>query len=266
MRIEKRSIDSREELKTLTLEALTGEIDDLVFIEDLPAREEPMEVGFLAGDSTGRVFIVVTADGPGDSLVMLYAKHLEWMRSSLSTLVQKHPKFDWSGEPGCVMLAHSFSGAALLLTSMLAVTPKRAYTLKCLGIGAEKGLYIEEMDLPEVRLKAEYAKPEVSLLSETVDRILSVAERLSVTASFGYMSSSLDWVPVANLNRKRGKIWIESGPGIWSIKRVADEKSLEAVIERVKESYEEALKKKGEPRDTESEDLSEAERKSLSMD
>ena len=80
------------------------------------------------------------------------------------------------------------------------------------------------------------------------------------------MSSSLDWVPVANLNRKRGKIWIESGPGIWSIKRVADEKSLEAVVERVKDSYDEALKKKGEPRDTDSEKLSEAERKSLSMD
>jgi hypothetical protein len=68
------------------------------------------------------------------------------------------------------------------------------------------------------------------------------------------------------LSRKRGKIWIESGPGIWSIKRVADDKSLESVIDRVRDSYDEALKKKGEPRDTDSENLSEAERKSLSMD
>ncbi len=266
MRIEKRSIDSSDELKALVLEAITGEIEDLVFVEDLPAQSEPLEIGFLAGDSKGRVFIVEAGDGSGDSLVPLYAKHLEWMRATLSTLVQRHPKFDWSGEPGCIMLAPSFASSTLLLTSMLSVTPKRAYTLKCLGIGAEKGLYIEELDLPEVRLKAEYAKPEVSLLSETVDKILGVADGLSVTASFGYMSSSLDWVPVANLNRKRGKIWIESGPGIWSIKRVADDKSLEAVIVRIKDSYDEALKKKGEPRDTDSENLSEAERKSLSMD
>lgn len=266
MRIEKRSIDSGEELRSLTLEALTGEIDDLVMIEDLPASGQPMEIGFLAGDSKGRVFIVLAGEQSGDSLIPLYAKHLEWIRATLSTLVQRHPKFDWSGEPGCIVLASSFSSHTLLLASMLSVNPKRAYTVKCLGIGAEKGLYIEELDLPEVRLKAEYAKPEVSLLSETVDKILGVAEGLSVTASFGYMSSSLDWVPVANLNRKRGKIWIESGPGIWSIKRVADEKSLETVVERVKKSYDEALKKKGEPRDTDSEDLSEAERKSLSMD
>ena len=266
MRIEKRSIDSGDELKSLTLEALTGHIDDLVFIEDLPAQSEPREVGFLAGDSKGRVFIVEAGDGSGDSLVPLYAKHLEWMKATLSTLVQKHPKFDWSGEPGCIMLAPAFSSHTLLLTSMLSVTPKRAYALKCLGIGSEKGLYIEELDLPEVRLRAEYAKPEVSLLSETVDKILGVADGLSVTASFGYMSGSLDWVPVANMNRKRGKIWIESGPGIWSIKRVADDKSLEAVIERVRDSYDEALKKKGEPRDTDGENLSEAERKSLSMD
>ncbi len=266
MRIEKRSIDSGEELKRLTLEALTGEIDDLVFIDDLPDRGEPREVGFLAGDSKGRVFIVEAGDGSGDSLVPLYSKHLEWMKVTLSTLAQKHPKFDWSCEPGCIMLAQAFAGHTLLLASMLSVTPKRAYALKCLGIGAEKGLYIEELDLPDVRLRAEFAKPEVSLLSETVDKILGVADGLSVTASFGYMSSSLDWVPVANLNRKRGKIWIESGPGIWSIKRVTDDKSLEAVIERVKDSYTEALKKKGEPRDTDSENLSEAERKSLSMD
>lgn len=266
MRIEKRSIDSREELRSLTLEALTGDIEDLAFIDDLPTQDVPMEIAFLAGDSKGRVFIVLSGDGSGDSLVQLYAKHLEWIKTTLSTLAQKHAKFDWSGEPGCIMLASSFSSHTLLLASMLSVTPKRAYTLKCLGIGAEKGLYIEELELPEVRLKAEYARPEVSLLSETVDRILGVAEGLSVTASFGYMSSSLDWVPVANLNRKRGKIWIESGPGIWSIKRVADEKSLEAVVERVKDSYDEALKKKGEPRDTDSEKLSEAERKSLSMD
>jgi hypothetical protein len=266
VRIEKRSIDSGEELKSLTLEALTGEIEDLVLIEDLPAQGQALEIGFLAGDSKGRVFIVVSGDKSGDSLVLLYAKHLEWVKSTLSTLVQRHPKFDWSGEPGFIMLASSFSGHTLLLAAMLAVAPKRAYTLKCLGIGAEKGLYIEEVELPEVRLKAEYAKPEASLISETVDRILGVAEGLSVTASFGYMSSSLDWVPVANLNRKRGKIWIESGPGIWSIKRVADDKSLDAVVERVKSSYEEALKKKGEPRDADSESLSDAERKSLSMD
>ena len=266
MRIEKRSIDSGEELKSLTLEALTGQIEDMVFIEDLPALGEAMEIGFLAGDSKGRVFIVAAGDGPGDALVSLYARHLEWMKATLSTLVQKHPKFDWSGEPGCIMLASSFSSHTLLLASLLSVAMKRAYSLKCLGIGAEKGLYIEELDLPEVRLKAEYAKPEVSLLSETVDKILSVADGLSVTASFGYMSSSLDWVPVANLNRKRGKIWIESGPGIWSIKRVADDKSLEAVIDRVKDSYDEAIKKKGQPRDSDSENLSEAERKSLSMD
>jgi hypothetical protein len=266
VRIEKRSIDSREELNSLTLEALTGEIGDLALIEDLPAQGEAMETGLIAGDSKGRVFIVVAGAGSGDSLVALYAKHLERMKANLATLAQRYPKFDWSGEPGCLMLASSFSGHTLLLASMLSVTPKRAYTIKCLGIGAEKGLYMEEVELPEVRLKAEYVKPEVSLLSETVDKILAVADGLSVTASFGYMSSSLDWVPVANLNRKRGKIWIESGPGIWSIKRVADGKSLEAVIERVKESYDEAIKKKGEPRDTDSENLSEAERKSLSMD
>ena len=266
MRIEKRSIDSADELKGLTLEALTGDIDDLAYIEDLPAQGLPKEIGFLAGDSKGRVFVVLAGPESGDGLVALYARQLEYMRTSLSTLVQKHPKFDWSGEPGFIMLASSFSSHSLLLASMLSVSPKRAYTLKCLGIGSEKGLYIEELDLPEVRLKAEYAKPEVSLLSETVDRILAVADGLSMTASFGYMSSSLDWVPVANLNRKRGKIWIESGPGIWSIKRIADDKSLEAVVERVKSSYDEALSKKGEPRDADSERLSDEERKSLSMD
>jgi hypothetical protein len=104
---------------------------------------------------------------------------------------------------------------------------------------------------------------EGDLLSKAVNGVVDVAEDLSISASFGYVSESLDWVPVANLRSRRGTIWIESGPGKWSTKRIEDDDSLRSALETVKQSYDEIVRTKGGAKNLGEDELSEAERKSL---
>jgi hypothetical protein len=135
-------------------------------------------------------------------------------------------------------------------------------------MGAEKGLLVEPVEVPEAgplaaAPEAAAPGPEGDLLSRAVNGVVEVAEDLSISASFGYVSESLDWVPVANLRSRRGTIWIESGPGKWSTKRIEDDDSLRGALETVKQSYDEIVRTKGGAKNLGEDELSEAERKSL---
>jgi hypothetical protein len=272
MRIEKRQVAGSKELIILVKEALEGEINGFKVIDEVALGSAEAEVGLLAGDGYGRVLIVAAKEKTGDSLVMSFANHLVWLKHNRDRLARANPRFNWMDEPGLVLVAESFSPQSLLLASLLAVEPKTCLTFKCLGIGAEKGLYMEHLTLPEVKTRPAplpetpvgvvgQAEPE-DLLSRTVKNMVGIADDLEVSASFGYRSKSLDWVPVANLRSHRGTIWIESGPGKWTTKRVEDDKSLGGVLDAVKQSYEDILKIKGGANSGEAE-LSDAERKSL---
>jgi hypothetical protein len=70
-------------------------------------------------------------------------------------------------------------------------------------------------------------------------------------------------VPVANLRSHRGTIWIESGPGKWTTKRLDNERALGAVLDYVRRSYEEAFRAKGRAKEANDTELSDAEKKSL---
>ena len=276
MRIEKRKIASSKELSILVKEALEGEINGFSVIDEIALSSAEVEMGILAADGDGRVLIVAAKEKSGDSLVMSYGQHIAWLQHNRDRLARAHPKFNWIDEPGVVLVAEDFGPAALALVSLLGVDPRFCYTMKCLGIGNEKGLYTEVVHLPAVRMRprtpVEAAREEVlegepfDLLSRTVKNMVDIAEGLEVSASFGYRSKSLDWVPVANLRSHRGTIWIESGPGKWTTKRIEDDKSLGNVLDVVKKSYDEILKAKGSAKDTGETELSDAERKSLRWD
>ena len=266
MRIEKRKIESSKELRDLTVEALDGEIEGLAVLEDLPTPDEDLVIALLCTDGKRRHFVVLSSAAGGDDLISLYGKEIDWIAGYREVLMGKHPGADFSGEPGLVMLAESFGKHTLLIASMLDVEPRRCYSLKCLGMGGEKGLYLEEIALPQRKVVVREKPAEGDLLSRTISSLLGIAEGISVSASFGYLSKSLDWVPVANLRSHRGTIWVESGPGTWSAKRIDDETSLRKAVERVRKSYEEVVKTKGEAKPGQDDDLTEEERRSLNID
>jgi hypothetical protein len=265
VRIERRKIENAGELTRLVTEVLESEIKGFRVIDHVDLRSPEIEIGILASDSDGRLFVVVAKEKSGDSLVLSYGRHLEWLKTHRERIAGDNPELDLSGDPGIVMLADGFSPYALTLTSMLAVEPAMCFSMKCLGIGDRKGIYAEPIDLPK-RERAPAAVPtqaEASLLTRAVEGMAGVADDLSVSASFGYVSESLDWVPVANLRNRRGTLWIESGPGKWTTKRIEDEESLGAALRKVEESYREVIRTKGGAKDLPEEELSEAERKSL---
>jgi hypothetical protein len=282
MRIEKREIASSKELSILVKEALEGEIKGLSVIDEVALSSDCIEMGILAGDNEGRVFVVAAKEHSGDPLIMSFGSHIVWLKHNRDRLARAHPRFNWIDEPGVVLMAESFSPHTMMLASLLGVDPKMCLTMKCLGIGNEKGLYIERVELPEARLvrrpeaeaqaapasagAAESGAGPDDLLSRTVKNMVGIAEGLEVSASFGYRSKSLDWVPVANLRSHRGTIWIESGPGKWTTKRVENEASLGGVLDAVKKSYDDILKTKGGAKNAGDAELSDAERKSLSWE
>jgi hypothetical protein len=263
MRIERRAVESASELTTLVTEVLEGEIKGFRLIDHVEFPGEEIEIGLLAGDAEGRIFIVASREHSGDSLILSYGKHVSWLNSRREVLSAENPEFDWKGEPGLVMLSGSFSPHVLVLASMLGVTPRMCFSMKCLGIGKEKGLYIERIDLPEVTRVAEAMPRRADLLSDAVSGVVGIADDLSISASFGYVSESLDWVPVANVRKRGGTVWVESGPGKWSTKRVEDDASLKSALEKVRASYDEVLRTKGEAKNLSAAELSDAERKSL---
>jgi hypothetical protein len=263
VRIERRKIGSSEELITLVTEALEGEVKGFRVVDQAHFAPGEIELGLLAYDAEGKVYVVVAKEEAGDSLILSYGKHVAWLRSNKERLSKENPQVDWSVEPGIIMLAESFSPHVLLLAGMLAVPVRMCYSFKCLGIGKDKGLYMETIGLPKAEVAVKPVTEGVDLLSSTISSVVEIAEDLSVSASFGYLSKSLDWIPVANLRSHRGTIWIESGPGTWSAKRIEDHDSLADVLSKVKQSYEEVLKTKGEAKNLSEEELSEAERKSL---
>jgi len=216
----------------------------------------------LVGDKSGRLMIVSAREHDGDGLLLSYGRHLSWFENVKETLSGEHPNFDWQHDPGLILMADGFSPHTLYLVAMLGASPKTCYSINCLAMGSEKGLFAERIELPTVSLPGVETR-EVDLLTRTVDRVVSLASDLSVSASFGYVSESLDWVPVANV-RKRGKtVWVESGPGKWSTLKVEDDATLERAIEKVKASYKEVIRVKGETGSTGETELSEAERKTL---
>jgi hypothetical protein len=277
MRIEKRQIASSTELILLVKEALEAEINGFEIIDQVVFESAEAEAGILAGDGDGRILVVAAKEKSGDSLVMSFANHLVWLKQNRDRLARANPKYDWVEEPGLVLVAEAFSPGVLLLASMLGVEPKVCFAMKCLGIGAEKGLLMEPVALPEARARrtavaaaevkaALEAEPEAepeALLSRTVKDMIKIAEGLEVSASFGYRSKALDWVPVANLRSHRGTIWIESGPGKWTTKRIEDERTLGSVLDAVRRSYDEILLAKGGSQESGEPELSDAERKSL---
>ena len=269
MRIERRKIDNAGELTKLVTEVLEGVITGIKVVEHVDLSDREIEIGLLAGDSDGRLYVVMAKEASGDSMVLSYGKHLEWLKVNKERMAKSNPKLDWSGDPGIVMLADDFSPYALTLTSMLAVVQARCFSMKCLGIGDQKGLYIEPVDLPKHERVPERAPEPVpepaaaDLLTRAVNGMAGVAQDLSVSASFGYVSESLDWVPVANLRSRRGTLWIESGPGKWTTKRIEDEMSLGEALKKVEESYNEVVKNKGGAKNLGDDELSDAERKSL---
>jgi hypothetical protein len=265
VRIERRKIESAGELTKLVTEVLEGVITGIKVVDHVDLSDREIEIGLLAGDSDGRLYAVMAKETSGDSLVLSYGRHLEWLKVNKERIAKSNPKLDWSGDPGIVMLADDFSPYALTLTSMLAVEPALCFSMKCLGIGDRKGLYIEPVDLPK-RERVPEAEPvpaAAGLLTRAVNGMAGVADDLSVSASFGYVSESLDWVPVANLRSRRGTLWIESGPGKWTTKRIEDEKSLGEALNKVEDSYKEVVKNKGGAKNLGDDELSEAERKSL---
>jgi len=283
MRIEKREIAGSKELILLVKEALEAEINGFEIIDQVVCESPEAEAGILAADRDGKVFVVAAKEKSGDTLVMSFANHLVWLKQNRDRLARANPKYDWVEEPGLVLVAETFSPGVLLLASMLGVEPKLCFTVKCLGIGAEKGLLMEPVALPEARVRrpapaadvaaaaaevraAPVAGPEPepeALLPRAVKDMIKIAEGLEVSASFGYRSKALDWVPVANLRSHRGTIWIESGPGKWTTKRIEDEGTLSSVLGAVKRSYDEILLAKGGSREPGESELSDDERKSL---
>jgi hypothetical protein len=269
VRIERREIKSAAELTTMVTEVLEGEFSGFEVIDTVDlSLDGEIEVGLLACDGEGRVFVVMAKDRLGDSLVMSYGKHLEWFKTNKDRMSADRPRLDWERQPGLVMLADGFSSHTLTLASVLGVEPRACYSIRCLGMGAEKGLLVEPVEIPRIvtgTAAPEAAAPqtEADLLSRAVNGVVDVAEDLSISASFGYVSESLDWVPVANLRSRRGTIWIESGPGKWSTKRIEDDDSLRSALETVKQSYDEIVRTKGGAKNLAEDELSEAERKSL---
>ncbi len=263
MRIERREIRSANELTTLVKEVLEGEIKGFRLIDSVELPGDGIEIGLLVGDAQGRLMIVTAREGSGDGLILSYGKHVSWLRSRRDALSQEHTKFDWASEPGIVLMAESFSPHVLVLAAMLAVAPKKCYSIKCLGIGEHKGLYIENIEIPEISKPGKKQPGRTELLTRAVSDVVGIAEDLSVSASFGYVSEALDWVPVANIRKRSGTVWVESGPGKWTTKKVDDENTLTEAIRKVKASYDEVLKTKGEARNLSESELSDAERKSL---
>jgi hypothetical protein len=269
VRIERRKIESAAELTEMVTEVLEQEIAGTKVVDSVDLTDGEIEIGLLAGDSAGRLFLAMAKETSGDSLILSYGRHLEWFKVNKERLAKTNPNLDWSSDPGIVMLAEGFSPYVLTLASMLAVEPALCFSFKCLGIGDRKGLYIEPVGLPDRRRVPQPASevapepPAASLLTRAVDGMAGVADDLSVSASFGYVSESLDWVPVANLRSRRGTLWIESGPGKWTTKRIEDEKSLSEALKKVEESYGEVVKHKGGAKNLGEDELSEAERKSL---
>jgi hypothetical protein len=264
MRIERQKIDNAGELTALVTEFLESEIKGIKVIDKADLTDREIEIGMLAGDSEGRLFVVMAKEKSGDSLVLSYGRHLEWLKAHREKLAKENPGLDFLSDPGIVMIADGFSPHALTLASVLAVEPTMCYAMKCLGIGDRKGLYVEPVDLPKRMKEAVVAgETKASLLTRAVDGMAGVADDVSVSASFGYVSESLDWVPVANLRSRRGTLWIESGPGKWTTKRIEGEVSLGEALNKVRESYKEVTKTRGGAKDLPEDQLSEAERKSL---
>jgi hypothetical protein len=265
MRIERRKIADAGELTQMVSEVIEDEIKGTRILDRIDLSDKEIEIGVLAGGSDGRLFVVMAKENAGDSLVLSYGKHLEWLKANRDRIAGEHPDLDLSADPGFVMLAHGFSPYALRLAAMLRVEPAMCFAMKCLAMGDQKGLYIEPLDLPKYERApaAAQKQAEADLLTRAIDRMAGVAEDLSVSASFGYVSESLDWVPVANLRSRRGTLWIESGPGKWTTKRIEDEESLKAALNKVEDSYREVIRTKGGAKDLPEEELSEAERKSL---
>jgi hypothetical protein len=269
VRIERRKIESAEELTNMITEVLEDEFDGFEVIDTVNLSQAgEFEVGLLACDRGGRVFVVMAKDRLGDGLVMSYGKHLEWLKTNRDRMSAARAGLQWDRQPGIVMLAEGFSAGTLALLSLLGVEPRACYSMRCLGIGSEKGLLVEPVEVPTgvPVIPAQVGpgpKAEGDLLSKAVNGMVEIAEDLSISASFGYVSESLDWVPVANLRSRRGTIWIESGPGKWSTKRIEDDDSLHGALETVKQSYDEIVKDKGGAKNLGDDELSEAERKSL---
>lgn len=270
MRIERRKLENAGELTDLVTEVLEGELEGVKILDRVDLSDGDIEIGLLAGDSDGRLYVVMAKETSGDGLILSYGRHLEWLKTNKERMAKSNPDLDWTTEPGIVLMADEFSPYAITLASMLAVERALCFTMKCLGLGDRKGLYVEAVDLPKrERLPKPEPAPEpaepsgAGLLTRAIEGMAGVADDLSVSASFGYVSESLDWVPVANLRSRRGTLWIESGPGKWTTKRIEDETSLTEALGKVEESYREVIKDKGGAKNLGEDELSEAERKSL---
>jgi hypothetical protein len=262
VRIERRKIEISAELTTLVREVLEADIRGFKMIDHIELPTDEIEVGMLAGDSSGKVFIVVAAEHSGDSLVLSYGRHVTWLKGRKDKLAEEYPSFDWDKQPGIIMLADDFSPDAFAVVSMLGVSPKICYSIRCLGMGTQKGLFTEIIEVPELAM-AQPAAEEGDLLTRAVNGVTGIGEELSVSASFGYVSESLDWIPVANLRRREGKVWIESGPGKWTTRRIEDDESLKEALDKVRQSYQEVLDRKGPTKPATEDNLSQAERESL---
>jgi hypothetical protein len=265
VRIERRKIESPGELTQMVTEVVEAEIKGIKIIDQVDLSDQEIEIGIFAGSSDGRLIVVMAKEEKGDGLVLSYGRHLDWISSNRERITRDHPDLDVSDDPGIVMLADGFSRPALTVIAMLAVEPTICFSMKCLGVGSQKGLYVEPIDVPKRERAAAGVSgpPQASLLTRAIDSMAGVADDLSVSASFGYVSESLDWVPVANLRNRRGTLWIESGPGKWTTKRIEDDESLGAALDKVQESYREVIRTKGGAKDLPEQELSEAERKSL---
>jgi hypothetical protein len=76
MRIEKRKIGSSKELASLVKEALEGEIKGFELIDEIAVSSGGVEMGVLAGDAAGRVFVVAAKEKLGDGLILSYGSHM----------------------------------------------------------------------------------------------------------------------------------------------------------------------------------------------
>jgi len=261
MRIERKTIESSEELLSLVNESLEAEVNGYRVIATAPQTPGSIEADMLVAESGGRLSIVCATDKNGDELLLRYGNLLGWFKKISHDIADKHEGLDWGKNPGLIMMAGDFSPEAVMLIGLINVFPKRCYKIKCLGIGSQKGLYLEPV---WISMEAEPKKPQaqLDLLTRAIDGVIGIAPELSVSASFGYVGESMDWMPVANV-RKRGKsVWVESGPGKWSTLRVEDDSSLEKALEKIRNSYEEIKRTRGSDPDNDF-NLSEAERKSL---
>lgn len=261
MRIERRQVETSEELLTLVNESLEAEVSGYRVIATAPTTPGSIEAAMLIAEDGGRLSIVCATDKGGDQLILKYGNLLGWFKDISSEIAHKHEDIDWMKNPGFIMMAGDFSPEALMLIRLIDVSPKRCYTFRCLGLGDQKGLYLEQISVVGEAISARPEK-QLGLLTRAVDGVITIAPELSVSASFGYVGESMDWMPVANV-RKRGKaVWVESGPGKWSTLRVEDDTSLEMALEKIRNSYEEVRRTRGPDPDNDF-NLSEAERKSL---